>query len=241
MKGIMIILLLGMSWALSLHAETRIWTSTKGDSIEAEYVKMFAGKVILKTAEGKQLKVPVSGLCSADKAWLANAIPPKIKITVDTDKDRDTLDSYSSEYGTYNYEKKAETTKCTAVLKQTNKEPSNREFIARMYVIGKQTNRDLREVISYAEHEFSFKSSKTTQFKTAPVTVEYTKSNYAQNRGARYEGFLVLVEDKEGNIVAVESSQTSYEKNAHKFKAAKKGTEFDNDFDIMNPNKRKRN
>ncbi|MEE9368343.1 MAG: SHD1 domain-containing protein [Pontiella sp.] len=243
MNKVLIVVIMVLGFVFAAQAEMRIWTSVKGDTIEAEYIKLFAGKVILNTPEGKQLKVPISGLCNADKEWLANAVPPKIKISVDMDKDSDTLSSYSGY--SYDYQTKAETVKGTVKLDKTNQEPCNREFTARMYVIGKETTRDLREVISFAEHTFSFKTSKTTTFKTTPATVEYTKSSYSVNRGLKYEGYLVVVEDQKGGIVAFESSQSSYEKNVHKFKSVRKGTKFDRDFDITNPNqtnkKRKNN
>ncbi|MDF7824967.1 SHD1 domain-containing protein [Pontiellaceae bacterium B12227] len=90
-----------------VQAEMRIWSDKKGNTIEAEFMSMMGSKVVLKTPQGKTIKVPAAGLSDADKKYLSENIPPKIKIEVDVDKDRETLSSYSSEYGTYGYERKA--------------------------------------------------------------------------------------------------------------------------------------
>jgi hypothetical protein len=225
----------------STNAEMRVWTSVKGDTVEAEYVNMFAGKVVLMKPDGSQLKVPIKGLCSADREYLASTIPPEIKIKVDVDKDRDTVSSYSSEYGSYNYERKAETTKCIVTLEKTNPEKCSRNFKAYLYVMGEEVSRSQRKVLSYAEHEFSFKNTDFTEFRSNPVTVEYTKSDYASNRGFKFEGYLVFVEDDKGMIVTLDASQSAYEKNLHKIKLAEQDTEFDDDFDMLNPPKENRN
>ncbi len=219
-------------FVLSAQAEMRIWSDKKGNTVEAEFVAVIGTKVVLKKTDGSQIKVPMDGLCEADKEYLASTIPPKLKITVDLDKDRDTVDSYSSTYGTYNYERKEETTKCDVTIEKTSREPCNQQFVGKVYVLGKSEKSDQREVISYEEEKFSFEYKDTVSFKTKPATVQYTRSNYAREGGTRYEGYFVVVENSEGKVVAMESSQGTYEKNVHKFKKAKKGTRFDGDFDI---------
>ncbi|MDH3981495.1 MAG: SHD1 domain-containing protein [Kiritimatiellaceae bacterium] len=233
MKSLLVVL--GVLVVTSVaRAEMRVWTSVKGDTIEAEYVNIIGTKVVLKSAAGKILKVPKNGLCRADLEYLAQAIPPKIEIDVDMDKDRDTLDSYSSCYGSYNYERKAETAKCSVTLTKKNREPSNRELVATIYVLVKSTRGSTRKVVSYATHKFSFKNSKAAQFAAPAATVEYTKSDYVSNHGQKFEGYLVIVEDQDGNVVATETNQSKYENHVHKFKKAKKGTRFDSGFDILN-------
>ncbi len=218
---------------ITASAEMRIWTSKKGDTIEAEYVNIIGSKIVLKTSAGKQLKVPMSGLCQADMDYLASAIPPKMKLTVDVDKDRDTLSSYSSTYGTYNYEEKAETIKCEVEIVKTSREPCNRDLVGHLYVIGKQEGGDLRKLLSIDKQEFSFRKSKEFKFRSQPVTVEYSRGSYTTKRGSRYEGYILVVEDKEGKVLAIESSQGTYEKHLHKIKKAKKGNQLDRDFDVI--------
>jgi len=214
-------------WAGVSCAESRIWTSKKGDAIEAEYVKMFAGKVVLKTNDGKMLKVPVDGLCAADREYLAATVPPKIEISVDVDVGRE------SEYSGYDYDRKSESIKCSAVLKKTNKEPCSRKFTAHIYVFARKERGDTRWLVSRVKESVSFADRKVAQFTTPVARVQYTKSGYSGSHGFRYEGYLVVVVDDAGQIVAMKSNQGKYEKSWSKIKDASKGAQFDRSFDLM--------
>lgn len=224
-KLVACVVVFSVLWAGVCCAESRIWTSKKGDTIDAEYIKIFGNKVILKTSDGKNLKVPVAGLCAADQSYLASVVPPVIEISVDVDLNRD------SEYSSENYDRKSEAVKCSVVLEKTNKEPCSRKFSVHIYVFAKKEKGDTRWLISHVKESASFESEKSVQFKTPSATVQYIKSLYSDSRGFRYEGYLVVVEDDAGQVVAMESNQGKYEKNWSKIKGASKGAQFDRDFD----------
>lgn len=207
-------------------SQARVWTSNKGDTIDAEYVKMFGNKVVLKTNEGKTLKVPVAGLCVDDRKYLASIIPPKIDIGVNVDIDSNTETSGSS------YERKSETVKCVVELKKTNPEPCSRKFTAQIYVFARKEKSDMRWLISHAEHSNGFIDENIVQFHSPSALVEYSKSS-SGNRGFRYEGYLVVVEDDQGQVVAMESNKEKYETNWSKIKNTRKGSRFDRDFDLL--------
>ena len=229
LRGIVSFSLMGVLF--SAQAEMRVWTDKAGNTIEAEYVNTFSGKIMLLTPEGKQLKVPASGLSAADREYLATAIPPTIKIEVKVDKDRDTLASDS--IGSYDYERKAETIKCIVSLRKTNVEKSTSELTAKIYVIGEEVAKSTRKVLNYKEMKFSFERGDPGEFKSDPVTVEYTKSNWAINRGYKYEGYLVVVEDEKGTVIESEASQSLYESNLDKIRRYGDNAVFDKDFDKM--------
>ncbi len=58
------------------------------------------------------------------------------------------------------------------------------------------------------------------------------KSGYMDSLGFRYEGYLVVVVDDAGLVMAMKSNQGKYEKNWSKIKDANKGSQFDRDFDL---------
>ncbi len=208
-------------------AESRIWTSKKGDAIEAEYVKMFGDKVVLKTNKGKTLKVSVAGLCAADREYLASVVPPRIEVIVDVDVNRET------ESSGYSYERKSEAIKCSVILKKTNQEPCSRKFTAHIYVFAKKERGNTRWLISCVKESVSFADENVAQFKTPVARVQYINAGYIDNQGFRYEGYLVVVADDAGQVVAMESNQGKYEKNWSKIKDANKGAQFDRDFDLL--------
>ena len=51
-------------------AESRTWKTTSGKELEAEYVRSSIGIVTLKTAEGKQIRMPLSRLSPEDRAYV---------------------------------------------------------------------------------------------------------------------------------------------------------------------------
>lgn len=210
-------------------AEMRTWTSKNGDTIEAEFDSMFAGtKVLLKTADGRVLKIPVDGLCAADLEYLAAVVPPKIDITVDVDKNR------NSEFAVDGYKRNRETIKCTVFIKKKNKYPCSREFKTHFYVFAEKLNGDLYWLISCASHSLSFNDGENTfSFKSTPASVEWQDMTFADNRGFKYEGYIVVVEDDAGNVIAMESTRDLYENNWNKIRGAAKGAQFDHELDIV--------
>lgn len=75
-------------FCVSVQAEMRIWQDKKGNTIEAEFVTISAGKVVLRTSEGEQLKINPAGLSAADQAYLKRSIPPRIDISFSKKQDR---------------------------------------------------------------------------------------------------------------------------------------------------------
>ncbi len=223
------VVFLSILWVGVSGAEMRTWTSKKGDTIEAEYVQIFGGnKVILKTSEGKKLKIPIDGLCAKDGEYLAHIVPPKIDIKVDVDKDR------NNEFEMDGYKRYRETIKCSVSVKKTSKMACSREFTAYLYVFAEQVNGDIHWVISCATQSLSFREdSGVFSFKSQPASVEWQVMTFADNRGFKYKGYIAAVEDDAGNVIEMESTRDLYEKNWGKIKGALRGVKFDREFDSV--------
>jgi len=217
MKTILVaVCIILFSWTLQVHAEMRKWTSVKGDTIEAELIRKSGNTVILKTSQGKQLKIPVSGLSKADHEYLLGAVPPKLKITVKDKVDRD------KEGDGYYYERTEETHKFNVTIEKTSRDKCNRKFKARLYVIAhSEKKRDEKQLIGYATHDFSFDKRDEAYF--SDTTTISSEEDYWDKEGYQYEGYLVCVEDDAGKILAVETNQGTYEKNLHNLKKADEG------------------
>jgi len=220
--GILIALAIG---EVAARAEMRMWTDKKGNSIEAEFVKIIAGKVILKTPAGKQLKVPQSGLSSADQTYLANAVPPKIDIDVDIDRDRKKI---SESLG---YTRTSEKIKGHVTLTKKNRDPCSRTFSAYLYIFDEGISDKEVRVLDKSKHKFSFEHQKKISFDGNQSKVEYTKydSDYyhSTNLGKKYAGYLVVVEDDKGKIICVKGSRPLYENKASQIRKTTKGSLLD--------------
>lgn len=214
------------SWTFQVHAEMRTWTSVKGDTIEAEFIKKTGNTVILKTSQGKQLKIPASGLSKADHEYLLGAIPPKIKITVKVDVDRD------KQGDGYFFEETEESHMVSVSIKKTNREKSNQKFKAQLYIIAQsKKNSSEKKLIGYETHDFSFVDRDEANFSgTSKVT---STQSYYTKTGFRFEGYLVCVEDASGKVIAVDTKLTLYEKNLHNLKKASEGDLLSKDLSVL--------
>jgi uncharacterized protein YkwD len=75
MKTICVLVFLFGSLSLSMAGESRTWTSTSGTTLEASFERLFKSTVILKTDEGKELRVPLAKLSQADQDYVAAQTP----------------------------------------------------------------------------------------------------------------------------------------------------------------------
>jgi len=207
-----------------VHAEMRIWTSRKGDSVEAEYVKMSGNKVVLKTAAGKTLRVPAEGLCDDDREYLAHAaaVPPKIQIEVDEDVE---IDKQARGYYMESEEQKVS---CSVVIKKTNPEPCFDQFKAYLFLIAEEKEGSTRKIIGINEQSIAFANQDTVKFSLNAQVV--SDSGYDWANGFEYEGYLVCVQNETGQTVAMKSSQNAYERHARTILKAKKDDLFTEDF-----------
>lgn len=222
-KSVIIILtlLIGQS---ALWAEMRTWTDKKGNSIEAEFVNLIGGKVILKTAAEKQVKVPASGLSSADQEFLKNAIPPIIEINVNIDNERKKADEG------YSYTRTAEKVKGKVTITKKNRDPSNKTFKAELFIFSKNIQTDAVAIIAKSDHRFSFTTEKKIMFTGDTGKTEHTIYDSYSNSGktgTKYEGYLVIIEDDKGKILFTKGSRKLFEQRASQIKKEKKGSSLD--------------
>jgi thiol-disulfide isomerase/thioredoxin len=70
-------LVLSVAFAAAAWAEVRTWTDSSGKfSVEAEFVELQKGKVVLRQEDGKTLGVPLKRLSAADRAFVASLADP---------------------------------------------------------------------------------------------------------------------------------------------------------------------
>ena len=59
-------------------SKTRIWTFKNGKTAEAELVMQMGDKLVLKTARGKQVKLPITDFSDSDLAYVELENPPPL-------------------------------------------------------------------------------------------------------------------------------------------------------------------
>lgn len=221
------------------HAEMRVWTSVKGDTLEAEFVRVLSGdRVALKRADGRELKIPIRGLCEEDKKFIKEAVPPKVEIDVKVDDESKVVGSLSG----YEYDRseKRQSIKCSVYIKQKNREASSHALVARLLVFSKDLKNDEYRVEQVETHDFSFEKSRDTTFWSSKLVLDFIRDSYSGNRGQEFEGYLVCVEDKAGRVIGVQGSRKGYEDNVDKFRSVEAGTKFDDKYNMSQMSQKER-
>ncbi len=228
-----VLILLAMAAVFCLctitNAEMRIWTSKRGDSVEAEYVKMYGGKAMLKTADGRTIPVPVDGLCDDDQEYLAHvaAVPPQLEVTVDED-----IESDKNILGGYR-EALFEMLTMEVTVRKRNPEPCVEQFMTELYILGreKKNNRHY-SLLDIVKRDVAFvESDRVTITENFKIKSEV---GYSWSRGFKYEGYLFCVKNSVGEVVVIESNQNILERNLSLVLQSKKGDEYTEDFIKVN-------
>lgn len=195
--------------------ELRTWSDKKGNTIKAEFVRMFGAKVMLKTKDGKDLSVPVDGLSLADQEYLAKNVPPEMEITVDEDLDTERTLEVSG------YTQREETATLNITIKKKGRNPSTGTYKAVVYmlidIVGEEMGVNYRRVGAYKTHTFSFKEEKPaeedaeTEKKKTPkkndetsfsITNVTTVDDWVEKKeGWQYNGYILVILDERGKVV----------------------------------------
>lgn len=213
--------------AVTAGAEYRLWTDKKGNSVEAEYVRMSGSKVVLKTTAGKDLYVPASGLCDDDQEYLSHvaAVPPKIVVKVSEDMESD---KNSSGYP----EKLVEMLTLEINVRKRNPEPCMERFNGELYILGREKkNNRLYSIVDIVKREVTFVQGDLVTFREK-FTIR-SESGYSYSDGFPYEGYLYCVKNSEGKVVAMDSNQNILERHLSQVLKSKKGNEYNEDFILM--------
>ncbi len=177
MPMVLALLLFSLASAPSLAART--FTSTDGQTLEAEVVKVTGKSVILKLPNRRSVTVPLERLSEADRAYLAewakeaakNRVP-RVKVEIDSNKrDTNVEAGYDERRGSVQFQ-----------IDVTNQERGFRieKATATLIVLGDYLyEKDEMLVMQRVEFEdISFDFGKTYQMTAKEIRYEYDKSGY---------------------------------------------------------------
>lgn len=224
MKRWMIYLTAVVCLCLNAQAEMRIWTSKKGDTVEAKFVKMYGSKAVLKTVDGKMLHVPADGLCDDDQDYLSRvaAVPPKIVVSVKEDMESD---KNSTGYP----EKLMEMLTLEINIRKRNPEPCIDRFKAELFILGREKkNNQFYSIIDIVKHDVTFAQSDLVTF-SEKFTIR-SEVSYSWSSGFAYQGYLLCVKDGDGEVVAMDCNQNILERNLSVVLNSSKNDTFTEDF-----------
>jgi hypothetical protein len=205
----------------------RVWTMRDGRTIEAEFNTILAGNLILKTVEGKQVKIPMNKVSDADIDYSRLTMPPELHIEL-------SKKSLQSKWGdTWNAEPlsvRGSVWTFTAKIKQTSIRPYGFGLTAELYVIGSEIGGNKQILLDRQTADFTLSKENEMSFKFSGKEVElidYTING--ERRGQRYDTFLVVITDSRGETIAHRTPSKQLFRNLDNLRKIQVGWYFDKD------------
>lgn len=192
-----------------MGAETRSWTLADGSSFEAEYVIIMGGKVNLRLPSGKILKLELDQLAAEDRVYLELNNPPEFRIEFVRDRNQKIFDLMS---GQPDYTLRPPEYQCHygVKIKQRDTFAYKHELHFEFFAIGQErAGSGLILLDRQITDPFLLTRQNKWQYKFMSKR-EVVLQNYlydgVQKRGRKYYGYLILLKDVQGTVIAVEAS-----------------------------------
>lgn len=182
------------------ESNSRIWTAKDGKTIEAEFSVALADQAVLKTSEGKVIKVPLNQLSESDREYIELADPPEFNITFTKQSSQRILKTS----GYVNEEPPRILDYTFGVkMKQTSASSYNHALNVEYFSSGVQHHDDRKfKLLDRGSSSFTpgKENQHAHQFHGDPVEL-MSYDQLKQRSGIKYKGYLVVVTDERGIII----------------------------------------
>ncbi|QBG46453.1 hypothetical protein EGM51_03220 [Verrucomicrobia bacterium S94] len=188
------------------------------DILEAEYVTRMGDKVVLKDARGKQRKVLWKKLSAEDLEYIELCNPPDLQVSV-TSKEEPVF-AYSDGV---KVEVVGHDAVYTGKIRQKSPKAYPHELTAEFFAIGVQNYADTYLLLDRQESTFVLNEENKREFDFSGDPVHLRKIEPREwetadltVRGEKHYGYLIVVKDKRGEIIAKKATaqwiEDAYEK-----------------------------
>lgn len=210
------------------YAETRIWTLVSGKTIEAEYVNSAFNNVFLTDTGGEQITISMDRLSEEDRVFLELAKPPKLKVDFKYKSDQK-LGYYKSTPHLRRIPPNLFEYAFGAKVQKTSSEPYNHPLQLEYFAIGRQLqDRDKYILMERRTSEFSLNKPSGQSYELAGRPVRVITYEDRGKVGRDYAGYLVVVTDSRGKVIAHNESSKWLFNNYERLKERKLGDFMDN-------------
>lgn len=232
--GIVYIAACALGLASTASAELRVWADESGKTIEAEYVRTMTDKVVLRQADGTEIKVSLDTLSEKDRRYVVLQEPPRIDIRVSPNTSRS-----NTGYGTRGpgVQVQEETVVVEVNVRKGSPAPYEAPLKAEVYVMGSPEQADGHVILDRTASRFQFTTENKNEHTFSSGIVSLRQFEAGDQKGVGYSGYLVAITDKTGEVLELKCSKLDYEKNAETIMVGKKGARYDGDFEEMNQKK----
>jgi len=208
----------------------RTWTMADGRTFEAELVTVIGGKVSLKNAKGRLLKIPQGQLSGEDLKFIQLETPPKLDISFSKQSKQriyaETLFSTDPPPSSAHYV-------FSAKIKQTSTKSYDQELQVEVFAIGAEVDGDKYILLDRLKSSFTPTKENQRSGRFEGKTVELIDYLIGGDtvgwlhRGRKYASYLVVVTDSRGKIIAHETPKKWLFENLENLRQVPVGTYFD--------------
>ena len=192
-----------------MGAELRKWTMVDGSSFEAEYVIIMGGKANLRLPSGEIVKLAPDQLAAEDRLYLELENPPEFRIEFVRDRNQKVFDLMS---GQPDYTLRPPEYQCHygVKLKQRDTFAYTQELYFEFFALGLEwAGAGLILLDHQVTDPFLLTRENGWAYKFMSQR-EVVLQNYlydgVQKRGRKYYGYLILLKDIQGTVIAMETS-----------------------------------
>jgi hypothetical protein len=155
------------------------------------------------------------------------AFPLRVDIDVSTKRSKRNIGAGNSG------EAKVENIQCRVKIRKSGGQPYTEQLTAELYVIGKQVHTGYFGIIDVVKKDFTFTKENDNTFEFTTRTYSLGKTTGNINVGGSYETYLLIVADKEGNIVESRSGRVIKERGIAFIRELGPMTLFDRDGNVL--------
>jgi hypothetical protein len=213
----------------------RNWVLGSGESIEGEMVSFIADQAVVEVESGKQIKIPFKQLSAEDQEYVEMLNPPECNITF-TKQSNQTL-TRTSPLLPRIPPREFDWTFGVKINQKSTREYSH-ELSVEYFAVGSQL-RDSNKFILFARDKDTFtlakKNQRSHQFKGEQTMATISYDLHDQVYGEKYKGYLVLIRDKQGEIIQHAASNEWLYENREELMKLPVGSYFDKSCTRVHP------
>ena len=208
--------------------ELHQWRFKNGNVVEAEFLGLHFDKVTL-SVDGKSVRISPDQLCEEDQEYIRLCNPPELHVEFSR-KSRQMV--FPPELFADNLPPEGAFYRFTASIKQTSSKtlPYGYPLTAEIFAIGEQIMSDKQVLLEHRSETFLLSDENNFSFESSGREIQLF--DYQMNlmrRGIRYGGYVVVIRDQQGTVVAHKESSKNLYRHLNNLSHLKEGWFFDDE------------